>query len=377
MKKKNLDVELASPNSFRRRNTDFQIRKNWKPHCKFKAILASSLLLLISPLEIYGSTSTDAKHDSPPVHSVSTTCTAIEWQGNKASPTVDQAFDQTINSILKSLKSQDATLLQSHYHPRLHITNAFSKELFAKINLVAKAPADASVFKMFRLGSANAAGERAQCSNYGFHPIFGYSDQIPVIIQILGANELSHFLIILVKQDSSWKIGASQYLQKTHIAKNSEMWLQDALQDQQKGNKVSAFSKLEIARRLIQDQRYIEDPGLAQITTVQNQFIQEQDWQKEVSSSLGAMPKKVQRINTILAKDGIGLLFIIEVAKEESLATLRSYCKLMANTLENQQFFKSYDAIKCSFTLPNEKFGEEGKLGGLYMNRADWQESKP
>jgi hypothetical protein len=301
------------------------------------------------------------------------TCAKMQWNGTKTEPSVSKELDEAIRNIISGIKNQDSQTLLNAYHPRLHISKDFVAELFSKINLVAKAPVDTSVFRIWQVTSSSADGKKVPCDDYGFYPIFGYPEQIPVVIQVMGQNELSHLIAILVKTDGQWKIGASQYLQRTHEGKNAEMWLREGIEDQNSNSPISAFSKIEIAKRLIQDQRYLEDPLLAKISSIQSQIIPEEKWQEQIKDALKPTGAQIQRLNTILAKDGIGILVVIGVAKEESLSTLRNLCKNIGKALDHQVFFKKFSAVKCSFVLPSEKAGEEGKLGGLFMKRSDWQ----
>jgi hypothetical protein len=285
---------------------------------------------------------------------------------------IDPKLAQFLKNLTTGFQSSSAKVLQPLFHPKLQTTVGQINEILASQKATLGAPIEASVFMLWALNTVDGSPTPLNCggvenSTITVQPQFGPNLQIGVWLQLMGQNELGRVFSILINKNNEWYLGSLHYHQWTHSGKNYEQWYALGKADFEANLKPAAYVKLDIARKLLDGRDQFQLGIHQEMVQFQESVLTITAFEKDMRDILKDW--NITSMSSILAKNGAGIAFRIELPQEISANALKADCAKMATVLAAQKWFQKLDGFKCSYLMKGEDPTREGKLGGLYLPR--------
>jgi hypothetical protein len=285
---------------------------------------------------------------------------------------IDPNLVKFLNDLKMGFQGSNAKAMLPLFHPRMKAGLTQVKEILASQRGTLGGPLEASIYMLWALNTVDGSPGPLNCggvenSNITIWPQFGPNLQVGVWLQIMGQKELGRVFAVLVNKDNQWYLASLHYHQWTHVGKNYEHWYGLAKQDLDANLKPAAYVKLDIAAKLVDGRDQFKLGIYDEIVKAQETVMSKDAFESELRSLLKDW--KIVYLSSILAKNGAGIAFRIEVPQEISTNALKEDCGKMAKVLAAQKWFQKLDGFKCSYIMKGEDPSKEGKLGGFYISR--------
>ncbi len=287
---------------------------------------------------------------------------------------VDASVKDIVDTVLKSLRNKDAATLRPLFHPRLKISATKSEEIFATLGASVLEPWDFSIYRMWAMNTPEGRPVDLDCAQdeLKLTPHTGYPLQFGLWLQVMGRNELARIYATIVPDPKGiWRIGAWHIQQWTHLGKDPDAWTQLAIADSKANLNLPAYLKFDIAAKLVNSSYFIKSKLQQRIAEAMSQY-------GNKNQLLAEMQKRYKDVNiiyvdSVLAEDGVGMLFRIVVKGDESAVQMADMCRKLGKEFYadpvNRQ---NLGGIRCSYAYPGEPPLREGKLGGRFFPKKEF-----
>ena len=327
------------------------------------------------------------------------TCRPLPNLSMTAFAEVEPAVNQLIKDILAAISKEDTQALHALLHPRLQRRGVDLGAFFNRLRFIYNAPWTVNVTRLWELRPAQAVDElHCEADTLYLKPMYGYELQYFLWLSVVGKKDLGRVIVPLVKRNkqeakglsgvkqskqeakglstaqrskketrpahkAQWVIGALHTRQWTHLGLDFNDWLGKAMQAQQQP--MQAWALFDITQKLLQDSPFMRFPQREALYKAQQQIMPTTQWQEKIKNI--AKQHEVLFVNSILTPNGIGILLRLHIAKALSGRDINRTCRDLLAVFKQQQWFKGFSGIKCSFVIKGEPTDREGVLGGIYV----------
>ncbi len=275
---------------------------------------------------------------------------------------VEPAVNKLIAAILTAISKENSKALHALLHPRLQGIDLGA--FFTRLRFIYRAPWTINVTRLWELRPAQAVEElHCVADTLYLKPMYGYELQYFLWLSVVGKKELGRIIVPLVKSRGKWVIGALHTRQWTHLGADFNDWLAKAMQAQRVP--MQAWALFDVTQKLLQDSPFMRFPQRASLYEAQQQIMPTAQWQGKITQIAGK--HEVIYVNSIFTPDGVGILLRLHLAQALSGRDLNRTCRDLLAVFKQQQWFKGFRGIKCSFVVKGEPTDREGALGGIYM----------
>ncbi|MBF0443487.1 MAG: hypothetical protein HQK54_16390 [Oligoflexales bacterium] len=274
-------------------------------------------------------------------------------------------------NLVKYLNENNEKQFEELFHPRLrNKSENLGTKFFASLRHGYIKPWQFSIYRIFSLFTVNGDKQDIECpeENIMITSVYGYHLQIGLWVQLMSQNELARIYFPIVPAKDKWYLGGVHIQQWTFKEKDYEKWVKEASGSLEKGDRLGAFLRLDVAQKMLFGGNFISFKVKNQIITARDESYKKEDLLKEVSSLIKS--SNIVYIGTILGNDGIGLIIREKIEKDYTTAELEKKCLEMGYALIDGHILKpGLGGIKCDFIFEGEDPGRDGQLGGFYKSR--------
>ena len=271
--------------------------------------------------------------------------------------------------LMRGVRQRDSDSLNHLIHPRLGTGPLELQKIMATISRSLGSPWELSLLRAFRLPDSEAfLSEGIWCEGEGVRlfPHYGYKSQWFLWFQLSGSRELGRLFVSLVPEPgASWKIGYLNFQKWTHGGKNPRTWIEEADQELKQGNEIAAGARYRLALKLIAGNPHLSLGAYPQLKAWIHKVSPDERWQGLIRSALPG--DRLVRIASLFASDGLGFLLRFHLDEEIPGKEVRAHCQERLARLQKKSWFRGFRGIRCSYHLPGEPEGAEGRLGSLYL----------
>lgn len=349
------------------------------PLCRFLAPSRAMQLCLVLLFSSVASVSAASPTPTPVPTStpvpVERTCRPLPNSSMTSFAEVAPSVNALIAAILTAIKKEDSKALHTLLHPRLQRRGTDLGAFFTRLRFIYRAPWTVNVTRLWELRPAQSVNEiHCSADTLYLKPMYGYDLQYFLWLSVVGKQELGRIIVPLVKQRESvkatkgkakWVIGALHTRQWTHLGLDFNDWMGKATQAQHEP--MQAWALFDITQKLLQDSPFMRFPQRVVLQKAQQQIMSTAQWQEKITKT--ASKHKVIFVNSILTPDGVGIMLRLHIAKALSGHDINRTCRDLLAVFKQQQWFKGFRGIKCSFVIKGEPTDREGALGGIYVPR--------
>ena len=322
----------------------------------------SLLLICVASVSAAPSTPTASPTPAP----VARICRPLPNLSMTSFAEVEPALNKLIASLLTAINKENRKALHALLHPRLQRLGTDLETFFTRLRFIYRTPWTINVTRLWELRPANTVNELyCAADTLYLKPLYGYELQYFLWLSVVGKKELGRIIVPLVKSRGKWVIGALHTRQWTHLGLDFNDWLSKAMQAQHVP--MQAWALFDITLKLLQDSPFMRFPQLIALRKAQQQVMSSAQWQAKIIQT--ARKHEVIFVNSIFTPDGVGILLRLHLAKVLSGRDLNRTCRDLLAIFKQQQWFKSFRGIKCSFVVKGEPPDREGALGGIYLPR--------
>lgn len=276
-------------------------------------------------------------------------------------------LDAFISDLMRAIRTKDAMVMQPLFHPRLNTSLFAVKEILAKIDATLGGPLDVSVYRLWALNTVDGSPKGLPCEGdeATVYPHYGYSLQFGIWLQIMGQKEIGRAFATIVPVGDKWYLGSFYAQQWTHASKDPVAWAQQAQKDLEKGIKESAYLEFDLAAKLLEMGKNIEQDLSHQVITARDQIMTKPDFLRSMAKTLSG--ESVVYAASMLVTDGVGIMVRLRVPSEVALTDMQQRCRKLADQLAKESWTQGLSGLRCAFILPSEKPEFDGALGSLYL----------
>ena len=281
----------------------------------------------------------------------------------------DPDVERRVQYIKSTLKERDTAKFTGMFHPRLKIGAKQAKRIFGQFDYVYREP-ELSVYRVWALNAATDDMKPLPCPEdaLALQPHYGYPLQFGVWIQVMGQKELARIYLSLVPRKGQWLVGFFHLQQWTHLGKDAEVWVADALEESSQKRKFAAFAKLDIAQKLLRGGGYVYQKLRLDVETTKQAYYADDAWHQTIVKNL--LPHKVVYTGTLLAKDGAGVLVRLQLPKKVPGAQLKPECLAIGKKIHKLADGALLGGVRCGYTLKGESPTRDGSMGSRFIPRA-------
>ncbi len=280
----------------------------------------------------------------------------------------DPIIAERISTIIAGIRDENVTNLLPLFHPRLKITPTELRSVFSTWLAVYGKKQTKSIYRLFALKHGEESAEQTPCftDQVAILPQYGYPYQLGLLVQILGEKELGRLYITLVPYKKNWFIGAFHSWQWTHTGKDYNAWITEAGKDSREKHNELAFLKLDLAAKLLDGHPHVTFADQVRVKNLRDETLKAEDLLEILKADI--KDHDVVEFSSSLAEGGLGLLVRIRLKKEESARSLFTDCENIQKSLYKlKPWFQKTEGVFCSYLLPREPIGSDGKLGGMFI----------
>jgi len=292
-------------------------------------------------------------------------CQAIEA---KAVVKFDAELDSFIKLIAKSIMERKETQLLALFHKRLNISHAAIGQVMTDMNNTYRAPFDVSVYRVWALNTVDGSTKSLDCDadRLKLYPLYGYTLQFGVWLQVMGQNELGRIYLSLVPTEDRWNIGSFHAQQWTHDSQDFATWAEEGVKNSQMGHKEAAFAKYDLAAKLLDGGGFIDIAMRDEIVNARDSVMTKDQWSASIKSAIKDWD--VANVGTMLVTGGAGILVRIKIPKEISAVDVTTECLRLATAMIEHSWHAHLAGVRCNFVLPHEDPSKDGALGGVFLD---------
>jgi hypothetical protein len=280
--------------------------------------------------------------------------------------------NQLIDEISKSFNNRNGTEFKTLFHPRLKVTSTKATQMLDAIanSYGTRGQVDANLYRAYALFNIDGSPQNIECPDdklsIGTH--YGFPLQFGAWFQITGKKELARLYVSIVPTETAWRIAAWHLQQWTHIGKDAEAWVAEALSQSTKDNKPAAYAKLDLAYKLLDGGKFIYLQLRKDIEATRDAMLPaESNWLKTVQST--APKASIVYAGTFLAREGVGILTRVTTDTEINLKEKEKICGDLANEVFKVKWTSALAGLHCDFTTPNSPPERRGVIGGVSIHR--------
>lgn len=284
----------------------------------------------------------------------------------------DKPLVETVEAIKNGIADMKWRTLQPLFHPRLKVNQKIVENLFASYEGTYGGKSfDVVPYRVWAINSPEGAAELVECTEdeLSIRGFYGYPLQMGVLFQISGTAEIGHAYVSLVPKDGKWVIGAWHRIQWTHLGKDPETWVKEALEDQKSGNNKAGFVKMDIAYKLLNGGAFIYRQLRKDAEATRDSWMSYKDWEEYFKKKL--KDDDIVYAGTSFAYDGAGILLRFLVDHNEAANKLREKCIEMGKNIYAEEWTKAIGGLKCQMVTKYEDKTREGVLGGNFISAKD------
>ena len=280
---------------------------------------------------------------------------------------VEPALNKLIAALLTAINKENHKALHALLHPRLQRNGTDLEAFFTRLRFIYRAPWTINVTRLWELRPAQTVDElHCVADTLYLKPLYGYELQYFLWLSVVGKKELGRIIVPLVEYRGKWVIGALHTRQWTHLGLDFNDWLGKAMQAQRVP--MQAWALFDITQKLLQDSPFMRFPQRLALHKAQQQIMSTAQWRAKIIQTASSK-HEVIFVNSIFTPDGVGILLRLHLAKALSGRDLNRTCRDLLAAFKQQQWFKGFRGIKCSFVVKGEPTDREGALGGIYLPR--------
>ena len=294
-------------------------------------------------------------------------CGTVETKPDGSVP-ADKSLGDFIKAVIEGVEKRSAKKLLPLFHKRLNIGLPVMNQVLTDLNNVYREPFNVSIFRLWALNTVDGSTKALPCdgSRLSLYPLYGYNLQFGVWLQIMGQKELGRIYLSIVPADGRWNIGSFNAQQWTHEGKDFATWSEEAVKQSNMGYKVAAWTKLDIASKLLDGGGFVEIAMRDEILAARNQQMAKSDWEKKMRAVLKDWD--VGYVASMLVTGGAGILVRLKIPAEISAHDVLLDCRKLARTMMKQKWSSYLAGVRCSYIMPKEDPAKEGALGGVFLS---------
>jgi hypothetical protein len=289
--------------------------------------------------------------------------------------TYDKGLADFINKVIDGLKNRDAKALTPLFHKNLKITQDWIR--VSIFNEISASYANSKDIGIYRIWATNSKGENETspvvCAQdaLALQPHYGYDIQFAVWLQVRSAKELGRaFFTVVPARDNKWQIAFFTLQRWTHMGIDAEAWIDDALTDIEKKQKITGYLKLDIAEKLLSLGGNVLLALRNDVLATKQSLYKTQDlWTADLKKTLEKWD--IAYAGSLFADDGAGLLvrYVVDDSKPNSF--LADDCNALGKAFYAATSSSSkIGGIRCAFMKKEEDPNRDGVKGGRFFSRA-------
>jgi hypothetical protein len=280
---------------------------------------------------------------------------------------LDKGLSKALRDTLKAIATTDAPLLDKHLHRKI-ATGNMALEMLLSINNAFGKPVEASVARVWAI---NPADTRASVACPGepleVFPIYGYTPQFAVWIDLMGGQELGRFLMILVPTMEDWRIGFMSMHRWTLGGKDFEAIAREAEEFQSRKDFLPAWILWDLSAKLLAGNLHFTWTRHTTALARRDAVGTPETFTREIASLLPG--HQLTQATSALTAEGPALVVRLRLPPKTKGDKTRAICHKIGQQFLKESWFKPLSGIRCSYNSEGEPLDREGKLGGLYLSR--------
>ncbi|MBC7658776.1 MAG: hypothetical protein H7249_03625 [Chitinophagaceae bacterium] len=278
-----------------------------------------------------------------------------------------------LENFLGDLKKDKFENLNSYFHPRAKVKSDIGDKIKSIIDSRYNAPLQYSIFRVWRLRSAEASKDVLEnCPESDGAKIissYGYEKQYAVWIQIMGQNELGRLILSIAPDKGKDSIVGFRIQQWTQSGDDWRTWAGKGENAKARKSNKEAYLAYDIAQKLVDGKDLVIYPVQNELLKKRDAIFSQAKLVDAVNSDLGT--QSTAYVGTLLAKEGSGIFLREYIAKELPSQTLDNLCTARGQALQKTGWLNVNQGVRCNFIFKNMDPTKDSGLGGFYKTSED------
>jgi hypothetical protein len=281
----------------------------------------------------------------------------------------DAGLTESIESLIKAIKTSDGKMLVSLFHPQLKVRLSQAKATLTSIQLISGDKVDATLFRAYGLNNLDGETQAINCPDDGLmlHPLYGHPFQAGVWIQALGRDEVTRVYAIMVPTKEKWLIGAWHVQQWTHAGKDFTVWRTEAEDLVAKKQDIAAWIYFDLTAKLLAGGKFVVFPVAKDIETERAKLLSGKSLKETLAEKF--LPEKLVYASSLFSRKGASFLLRFGIPEEWSANAIREHCRAKFKQLSKESWMSALAGVRCDYVLPRESIEKEGAQGGIFVDR--------
>jgi hypothetical protein len=304
------------------------------------------------------------------------TCKVISRSPKDDVSSYDPDLQKLINSVIENVRNQKKLEMMGLFHPRLSVSKKQLDRSFKKLTNTVGKISSIGIYRLWAINTVDGTPSLVPCVDdaLALGPHYGYNLQFGLWLQVMGDRELGRIYATIVPSQNKWRLGAWHVQQWTHMGKDPQAWVEEALADAAKGKKFSAYLKIDVAEKLLEGGGYIFAQLKNDIDVTKATYFTKERF-LEYFRNMNISPNaEVVTADSIFAKDGagIGVRFMVnEKLYNQKNQALVDLCKSAAQAIYSKAQDPTLGGLRCGFLIKGEESDRDGKLGSRFIPRSE------
>lgn len=281
-----------------------------------------------------------------------------------------------VKSFVQNVSEAKASGINHLFHPRLKLKNDFGEKFYYSLKNKYKGKWDLSLFRAWAIKNPDEFKDPVACQEDGIilTPLYGYTSQIAVWLQLMSTSELGRIFLLVVPTKGSWKIGAIHLQQWTFQGEDYASWAKRGLEAKGR-DLVKSHIYFDISQKMLFGGSFIEYPIKKEILEEQEKVFNKDRWLDLIHNELGL--NEIAYVGTLLPPEGPGILARFRTNMELNNETIQKKCVTAGRKfMKKGWIMEGTGGVRCDFILPKEPLNRPGILGGQYFSVEDLKNSK-
>lgn len=278
-----------------------------------------------------------------------------------------------LENILNDLKTEKFEKFSKHFHPKARVKSDIGEKLKAIIDNRYKGPLQYTIFRVWRIKSANSGkaviDDCPEADGARIIGSYGYEKQFAVWIQIMGQNELGRLFLNISPDKDKLLISAFRIQQWTQSGDDWRAWAVNAEQAEASKDSRTAYIDYDISQKLLEGKDLVVYPLQAQVQAKRDEMFSQAKLIEELNKDLGI--SSIVYAGTLLAREGTGLFLREVIDGERPSRELQDQCLNRGLNLRRVGWLKESQGIRCNFLFKGMDPQRDSPLGGIYLTPED------
>ena len=334
-----------------------------------KFLVLIGICFFLFPVRLFASNSLQNLETRLFPQSVAEKCRVVDRPLQKQLAQVAPDVLEISKKLIASIESKNAQDLADLFHDRLKMNAGSISLLFKKIGVMYGRPVDMALYRLWAIHSQKSADLVAcKSDELALGPHYGYPLQFGLWLQLLGQRELGRiYASIVMQKNGEWKLGALHLQQWTHKEIDAKGWVKQALDERESGAVLSAYIKLDLAKKLLNGGGYIYPAFSQDVVKTQNALVKEKDFHLYLKKKFGI--EGLVDATSLFATDGAGVSLRLLVEQNLKNSILVSRCEEAI-----VRIYKNIDSTKlggarCGYVVEGENYKADGHLGSRFVSK--------